>query len=169
MKRDENLLLISAMAANHHEVAVALDVAVRYHGKQRDQQGAPYMWHLATVAERMTNPTMMAAALLHDVLEDTDLDMDGLRAEFASAGVRAEDRLFQLVDALTRRPGETHRDYIVRVIQSGPDACEIKRADIFDNMDAARGEVPGDLITRYLQSLDMMEIAERRGWALPVS
>lgn len=55
-------------------------------GTERRGKGFPYVIHVmeaaAIVATMTSDPELLAAALLHDVIEDTDVTEDTLRAEF---------------------------------------------------------------------------------------
>lgn len=69
--------------------------------------------------------------VLHDVVEDSDWTLDGLRAEGFSEAVLAG------VDAVTRRGGESYMDFVERAGRD-PNGRIVKRADLLDNMDMAR-------------------------------
>jgi GTP diphosphokinase / guanosine-3',5'-bis(diphosphate) 3'-diphosphatase len=89
-----------------YETPVDLDLitrAFRYaaaaHEGQQRQSGEPFIMHPAGVAKicaqlRLDEQTL-AAALLHDVVEDTDADLDDVRAEFG-------DEIARLVDGVTK-------------------------------------------------------------------
>jgi hypothetical protein len=112
-------------------VALAEQLATRWHAGQTDKLGEPYIGHPRRVAARLTTPDEKIVALLHDVLEDTEATRDDLHAAgFGAAIVEA-------VDALTRRPDETEHDYLTRVCSS-PLAVTVKWADIADNRDPQR-------------------------------
>ena len=67
------------------------------------------------------------AAVLHDVLEDTPVTVDELRAE------GLPDDVIDAVIVLTRRDGTSYEDYIERVALN-PIARDVKAADIADNL-----------------------------------
>ncbi len=116
-------------------VAKAEEIAVRAHAGQVDKAGAPYIDHprrvVAHVRSTGGRDDAIAAAWLHDVLEDTALGSDDLRA----AGIPA--RVVTAVEALTHRPGEPRDDYYARV-RSNELALIVKRADLADNTDPVR-------------------------------
>src|SRR6516225_3243266 len=68
------------------QVRRAYEFADRWHEGQWRKSGDPYITHPLAVAEAAAaaplDSTMVCAALLHDVLEDTDCDPRLLRAEF---------------------------------------------------------------------------------------
>ncbi|MFM2438805.1 MAG: hypothetical protein RLZ55_1630, partial [Actinomycetota bacterium] len=77
----------------------AFEIASYYHRDQKRKSGEPYITHPVAVATilaelGMTGPTV-AAALLHDTVEDTDYSLDDLRAEFG-------DEIAALVDGVTK-------------------------------------------------------------------
>ncbi len=65
----------------------AILFAVKAHsGTERRGKGFPYVIHpmeaMAIVATITPDPELLAAAALHDTVEDTDITLDVLRAEF---------------------------------------------------------------------------------------
>lgn len=112
-------------------VDAARTLATTAHAGQVDKSGAPYIGHPARVAELVRRraphrPEAVAAAWLHDVVEDTPVSLDDLR----SAGFGQE--VLAAVEALTRHPGEPAEDYYARVL-ADPLALLVKRADLDDN------------------------------------
>ena len=59
----------------------ALRLCFEAHAGQLDRAGIPYAHHPLHVAESMTSEDATCVALLHDVLEDTDVTLDDLRAD----------------------------------------------------------------------------------------
>ncbi|ONI63645.1 bifunctional (p)ppGpp synthetase/guanosine-3',5'-bis(diphosphate) 3'-pyrophosphohydrolase [Leifsonia sp. ALI-44-B] len=77
----------------------AYAVADRAHSGQKRQSGEPYITHPLAVAQILADlgigPKTLAAALLHDTVEDTDYGLDELQAEFG-------DEVAMLVDGVTK-------------------------------------------------------------------
>ncbi|MFT4282397.1 RelA/SpoT family protein [Microbacterium sp.] len=77
----------------------AYQVAAAAHSSQKRQSGEPYITHPLAVAQILADlglgPRAIAAALLHDTVEDTDYGLDRLRAEFG-------DEVAMLVDGVTK-------------------------------------------------------------------
>jgi guanosine-3',5'-bis(diphosphate) 3'-pyrophosphohydrolase len=102
-----------------------------------DKGGKPYADHCLRVMGALpasaTDDERMAA-LLHDVVEDTDLTLSDLLIFGWS------ERTVRLVEALTRFPGTgTYMDYVKRIAGSGdPGLIAIKLADNADNSDPVR-------------------------------
>lgn len=118
----------------------AIAIAVQAHQGQRDKAGAPYILHPLRLMMRMQTEAEMIAAVLHDVIEDTEWTPDGLRAE----GFGAE--IIEAIECLTRRPEETYDEFIERV-KTSEIAWRVKIADLEDNMNISRIETltPKDL------------------------
>lgn len=111
----------------------AVALATRAHAGQLDKSGKPYIGHplrvMAGVADAGEHTRM--AAVLHDVVEDTAVTADDLRA----AGV--PPAVVDAVIALSKRPGEEQVDYLARVA-ANPIALVVKYADIADNSSPQR-------------------------------
>jgi hypothetical protein len=84
------------------------------------------------MVEHDPDPHAVTAALLHDAVEKGSADWGQLR----SAG--ADDRLIEIIDALTERDGESQHTYLARCA-GDPVAVRIKRADLLDKI-IDRGE-----------------------------
>ena len=78
---------------------------------------------------------VQAIAWLHDVVEDTNWTLHDLRSRFSH-------RIVDGVDAMTKREGETRREYVERVALN-PDAVVVKLADIDHNMIDCERVMPG--------------------------
>lgn len=117
----------------------AADVlAARLLGDLRTKLGGLEIAHARRVAAelRATNDDrVIAAALLHDVLEKTEVTADELRAMTGDLGVVA------LVEVLSRRDGESDHDYLSRCA-ADPMALLVKRVDLSDKLVADDAVVP---------------------------
>ncbi|MFJ1539219.1 HD domain-containing protein [Micromonospora chalcea] len=116
-------------------VADADHLAFRAHHGQVDKAGRPYIDHpravAAILAQQGHSDHAVMAGLLHDVVEDTPITLDDLRA----AGF-PED-VVSAVDAVTRRDGETYMDMIRRAA-ADPLGRLVKLADNANNSDPQR-------------------------------
>lgn len=110
-------------------------VARTAHAGQTDKAGRPYAEHLAAVAAgvraRGGDDRLVAAAWLHDALEDGVLGEDWLDA--AALTQLTKD----VVRAVTKRPGEEPEAYARRILAT-PGARLVKTADLAHNADPAR-------------------------------
>jgi len=109
----------------------AIQIAAKAHAGQVDKAGQPYILHPIRVMLSVRSPLERLAAILHDVVEDTDLSFDDLAAE----GFPKE--VIEAVRALTKQPGEARIEAALRAAQN-PIACAVKLADVADNMDISR-------------------------------
>lgn len=109
----------------------AMRVAYDAHHGQLDKGGAPYINHPLHVAESMTTEAETIAALLHDVVEDTDITFDDL----LEMGFPVES--VDAVRVLTKTDDADYEAY-VRNIRENPIARRVKIADIRHNMDLSR-------------------------------
>lgn len=107
----------------------AWDIAVKAHKGQRDKAGIPYIFHPIAVASTFVDERLRIVALLHDVLEDTDITEEYLRERFDTEIVGA-------VVALTRKENESYQDFILR-LSDNKMAREVKKADIKHNLSKA--------------------------------
>jgi len=111
----------------------AVQLAAKAHEGRKDKAGAPYILHLLRVMLAMSTADDMMAAVLHDIVEDTDTSLDDLR----DAGF--SDEIVRAIDALSRHRGELYESFTSRVAQN-PMARRVKLADLEDNMDLTRFE-----------------------------
>ena len=108
----------------------AMVLAYNAHHGQFDKGGVPYIFHPIHLAEQMDDEISTCVALLHDTVEDTDVTLEQLAAEFPREIVEA-------VDLLTHREGVEYFDYI-RAIRANPIAVKVKLADLAHNGDPKR-------------------------------
>ena len=92
----------AAAQFNEKEVAIverAFETASQRHQGQKRQSGEPYIIHPVSVAKIVLDYGMdyqsVAAAMLHDTVEDTDLTLDEVKKEFGA-------EVAALVDGLTK-------------------------------------------------------------------
>jgi len=80
-------------------IKAACQVAVRAHAGQQRLSGEPYIQHSLAVADILANVKMdhetVSAAVLHDVVEDSDVTLDDIRSQFG-------DAIAGLVDGVTK-------------------------------------------------------------------
>ncbi|MFC5501701.1 RelA/SpoT family protein [Lysinimonas soli] len=96
--------LLKTVKTHHPKADVALierayAAAEKAHAGQKRKSGEPYITHPVAVAQILADlgigSKTLAAALLHDTVEDTDYTLDMLRAEFG-------DEIAMLVDGVTK-------------------------------------------------------------------
>ena len=109
----------------------AVSIAARAHRGQKDKAGATYLLHPLRLMMRMDTEAAMMAAVLHDVVEDTEWTLERLR----EAGFSEE--VLEAVDCLTHREGESYQQFVERV-RTNRIARQVKIADLEDNMNVRR-------------------------------
>lgn len=127
-------------------LADAIDVATRAHAHQTrslpDGSTEPYVCHPLRVMANVKGAEAQMAAVLHDVLEDTDETWESLR------GAGVPERVIEMVFHLTRGGDETYEGFIETIARIGSstafgygaDVVAIKLADLADNIAGAWGE-----------------------------
>lgn len=126
------------------EMAIAL--AVEKHRGKRDKGGQPYILHPLRVMLAVDTDEERRVAVLHDVVEDTGVTLEDLRA------LGYPEREVLAIDALTRRKDRerNYEEFIERARQN-PLARKVKLADLADNMDVRRLAVVDDAARERLE------------------
>ncbi|MBQ6573500.1 MAG: hypothetical protein IIX41_04170 [Bacteroidales bacterium] len=106
-------------------------IARKAHAGQVDKAGEDYFNHPKRVADNFYEDNDIIVALLHDVIEDTDITLEHLKKEGFN------DDVLTALDAMTKREGESYDLFIERV-KDNPIALKVKMADLRDNMDILR-------------------------------
>lgn len=138
-------LLTSAQRRFRYEHARLIGTAAYYaakaHKGQERKSGGPYVLHPIRVAQLLVDlddshidVTTICAALLHDVLEDTDLAASQIDKQFGRD-------VTSLVQALTKKPSKKAKEkqdkeyfeQLKRYEKSDPRVALIKVADVYDN------------------------------------
>lgn len=109
----------------------ALKLMYKQHEGQVDRAGIPYVFHPFHLAERMDDEISTTVALLHDVVEDTDMTFDRLK-EYGYPSV-----VIDALKCLTHDPKVDYFDY-VKNIGTNPIATKVKIADLEHNSDLSR-------------------------------
>lgn len=125
-------------------IETSLQIALRAYAGKTDKAGREYILHPLRVMSKMNSDLERSAALLHDVIEDSDITAEQLLAE----GIPAE--VVEAVRYLTKNEGEEYMQFVARAKQNTL-AAKVKIADIEDNIDVLR-----------LASLDEADLARVR-------
>ena len=132
----------------------AMKIAYNAHHGQVDKSGIPYIFHPIHLAEQMTDEYTTCVALLHDVVEDTDITLEALAKTFPKEVVDA-------VALMTHDDGTDYLQYVAR-IRENPIARAVKLADLTHNTDKTR--LPeGDAAamkrweTKYSKALEILK------------
>ena len=141
--------------------------AAHHHGQRRQADSAPFILHPLEVAQllrgRGYGDEVIAAAVLHDVIEDTDVERTELERRFGSV-------VAELVEVLTEpSPDGSYRERKARlreaVAGAGPDALVIFAADKVAKVRELRmalasgriAEPDPDKLGHYAACLDLLE------------
>ena len=141
---------------------LAMKVAYDAHAGQLDRAGVPYIYHPIHVAEQMDNEDACVIALLHDVVEDTDISLDDLKemgfTETQLEGVRLMTHIPPEGELSEEEKLEDYLDY-VRRIKDNDLAKQVKIADLNHNADPSRciTDTPSDR-ARYEKYKKALEI-----------
>ncbi len=116
---------------NNNLLEKALVIATKAHEGQKDKAGSPYILHPIRVSNRCLTDEEKIVALLHDVIEDTNVSASDL---LASGFPR---NIVEAVLSVTRNEGESYEDFVIRSKQN-PIGRQVKIHDLEDNMDITR-------------------------------
>lgn len=119
------------MLSYNEQFQIALELAVEKHKNQTDKAGNPYILHPLHVMENVNSKDGKIVAILHDIIEDTDITEDYLLK------IGLSKRIIDAVVALTRSEDMDYQEYI-KNLSSNPLAKEVKLADLEHNMDLKR-------------------------------
>lgn len=113
----------------------AMKLAYAAHHGQVDKGNVPYIFHPFHLAEQMEDEVSCTAALLHDVVEDTDITLEQLSQQFPP-------EVIEILRLLTHEKGVPYMDYLKKLAPN-PIARKIKLADIAHN-DCEERALSGD-------------------------
>ena len=122
----------------------AMNLAYEAHHGQLDKSGAPYIFHPIHLAEQMDDEFSCCAALLHDVVEDTNVTLEDLRKDFPEEVVEA-------VRLLTHEDGVPDEEYLTAIKQN-PISLRVKLADNAHNSNQSRcccGTIPPEKLAQW--------------------
>lgn len=135
----------------------SIKVAEKVFENRLDKGGNPYMVHLLSVSYFMDSELDKTVAILHDILEDSNVT----REELKDFGYSKE--VIESIEILTRKDKEEYSKYIERIISSNNlTALNVKLYDLKNNMDISRikNPTPKDferIETRYRKSYIKIE------------
>ncbi len=112
-------------------IDIALAIAKKAHAGQVDKAGVDYIQHPLYVASQVNTEQEKAVALLHDVIEDSDITA----ADLFASGLSNE--VVTAVQILTKKKGQSYQEYLGKV-KSNNLARVVKLADLKHNSDLSR-------------------------------
>lgn len=155
-------------------LARAVAFAQRCHGDQKRPTGAPYLEHLLEAVEVLvrgagvTDPDILRAAVLHDVVEDTPCTLEEVRAAFG-------DRVADMVGWVTKpetpegagpeAKKASKEAYLAGLAAAPEDAIQVKLADRVSNVQTLRNLALPKQRDYYAQTVRfIMPLAASRDW-----
>ncbi len=131
-------------------------LAAQLLGDRRTRLGELHITHARRVAAALVgrvDDCALAAALLHDVIENTGITAAELRR------LTGDNEVVELVEMLTRRAGESVGDYLFRCARH-PVALIVKRVDLEDKLvaddSAVAPAVAEDIRREAVERLDLL-------------
>lgn len=112
-------------------IDIALAIAKKAHAGQVDKAGVDYIQHPLYVASQVNTEQEKAVALLHDVIEDSDITAADLFVSDLS------NEVVTAVQILTKKKGQSYQEYLGKV-KSNNLARVVKLADLKHNSDLSR-------------------------------
>ena len=112
----------------------ALKLCFDAHKEQTDKSGTPYVFHPFHLAEQMTDEATTVVALLHDVVEDTNITFENLKDQ----GFGVE--IINALKLLTHDKNTPYMEYVGE-IKKNKIATAVKLADLKHNSDLTRLDV----------------------------
>ena len=109
---------------------LASKIAYKAHEGQTDKAGVPYIFHPIHIAEQMDSEESCVVALLHDVIEDSDITLEILSKYF-------NDDIIAALRVLTKKENDDYVMYIKRV-KTNKLATKVKIKDLEHNRDLTR-------------------------------
>jgi len=139
---DENVLRYTArMSSKRHPWQAAATLAARAHEHQYRKDGVtPYAAHTTCVALTcasvfgVTDETILAAALLHDIIEDAPFDYDDIHK---LCGKPVADIVACLTKDMRMIEPKREKAYDEQIARGPWQARLIKLADVYDNLSEA--------------------------------
>lgn len=132
----------------------AIKLIYEKHKDQYDKGGMPYVLHPLHVAEQMTDEIRTTVALLHDIVEDTDVTFEQLRE------MGFPNEVLEPLNYLTHKNGIDYYSY-VKNIGTNEIATDVKIADLEHNSDVSRldeiTEWDIERIEKYKKCIDYLK------------
>ncbi|MFZ5628861.1 MAG: phosphohydrolase [Spirochaetota bacterium] len=131
-------------------LAKAVAIAQRVHADQVDKVGAPYILHVMRVMNRGQTLDEKICGVLHDVVEDSPVTFDDLRAE------GFPEHIIAALRCVTKTSETENYEAFIERIKTNPLAVRVKLNDLEDNMDVRRmvsvGPKEAERLNKYLKA-----------------
>ncbi|WP_339296268.1 HD domain-containing protein [Paenibacillus sp. FSL W7-1279] len=141
------------------DIEIAISIALKAHKGQVDKGGNPYILHPIAVMNRVETIEEKIVAVLHDVVEDTEVTIDQLRETGFT------DEILEAINLLTRAKEDSYEEFIDKTLKNRI-ARNVKIADIKENMNLSRIQDPSEQdymrLEKYKRALERLERLERQ-------
>ena len=131
----------------------AMKIAFNAHKEQVDKTGLPYIYHPIHLAEQMDDENTTCVALLHDVVEDTEITFEDLEKE----GFTKE--IIEALKLMTHDDAIPYLEY-VKEIKKNSIATAVKLADLNHNSDLTRLDVVDEKakerVEKYKKAIEIL-------------
>lgn len=115
---------------DYERIKTAFLLAKKAHQGQTDKAGEAYIYHPLMVALQCETTDEKIVALLHDVVEDTDVTIEEIYTTFGKT-------IGDAINVLTHKKEDDYFTYI-QAIKTNPLATTVKIADLTNNSDLER-------------------------------
>ena len=132
----------------------AMKICFEAHKDQVDKNDMPYVFHPFHLAEQMDDEYSVTTALLHDVVEDTDITFEYLQS------VEIPNKVIDALRLLTHDDAVPYLDY-VKNIKHNSIARKVKLADLIHNSDLSRLDTVTDKdlqrVDKYNKAMEILK------------
>jgi (p)ppGpp synthase/HD superfamily hydrolase len=136
------------------DIELAISIALEAHKGQLDKGGSPYILHPLAVMNRVETIEEKIVAVLHDVIEDTEVTIEQLREMGFS------EEILKAIGLLTRSKEESYEQFIEKTTTNRI-ARNVKIADIQENMNLSRIKNPTEQdynrLEKYRKAMERLE------------
>ncbi|WP_253300378.1 HD domain-containing protein [Paenibacillus lautus] len=136
------------------DIEMAISIALKAHKGQVDKGGNPYILHPLAVMNRVETIEEKIVAVLHDVVEDTEVTIDQLRETGFS------EEILEAINLLTKAKEDSYEEFIEKTLKNRI-ARNVKIADIKENMNLSRIQDPSEQdymrLEKYKRALERLE------------
>jgi len=131
----------------------AFFLCVIKHWKQKDKAGKRYIWHPIHVMLNVEGYNEKIVALLHDIVEDTEVTIPDLK------NLKFSKEVIEAVDVITKKKDQEYFSYL-KSIKDNSIAKKVKIEDLKHNSDLKRlrfvTQKDMDRFIKYKKALDYL-------------
>jgi len=131
----------------------AIEISAKSHSGQLDKCNKPYILHPIRVMNHCREINEKIVAILHEVIEFTDVTLEYLSSYF-------NNNIIEAIDCLTRRENESREEYLNRVKMNNI-SLVVKLKDIEDNTTCSRmvgldDETVSRILIKYKKDMEII-------------